>query len=62
MGVQEDKGGIEEGGLKAERMEPFKGTWTVWKRAEEFFEGLLSEEEALAVAMGAYEEDSKKKN
>ena len=53
---------MEEGGLKAERMEPFKGTWAVWKRAEEFFEGLLSEEEALAVAMGAYEEDSKKKN
>ena len=48
--------------MKAKEMEPVRGTCAARKRVEEFFKGLLSEEEALAVAMGAYEEDSKKKN
>ena len=48
--------------MKAKEMTPVRGTCTVRKRVEEFFKGLLSEEEALAVAMGAYEEDSEKEN
>ena len=49
--------------LKAKRMEPIKGTHTMRKRAaEEFFEGLLSKAEALAVALGAYGSDSEKEN
>ena len=49
--------------LKAERMEPVKGTCAARKRAaKEFFEGLPSKEEALAVALGAYGSDSEKEN
>ena len=44
-------------------MEPVKGTHAVRNRAaKEFFEGLPSEEEALAVALGAYGSNSKKEN
>ena len=44
-------------------MEAVKGTHTARKGAtEEFFEGLPSEEEALAVTLGAYGLDSKKEN
>ena len=46
--------------LKVERMEPVKGTHAARTRAaKEFFQGLPSKEEALAVALGAYGSNSK---
>ena len=64
MGVPEGEGEQRrKGKSKAKELEPIKGTCAVRKGAtKEFFEGLPSEEEALAVAMGAYEEDSEKEN